>query len=127
MRNYTLGTIVYVDILFIRHYGIISDINKMGALKIISNSKKFGRVIEESLDDFSGSRKISECGFPSKYTSHYIVTRAKSLIGKQYNLFSNNCEHFVRCVHHLKPESPQIQIFAIMASITLYGILASRS
>ncbi len=127
MRNYTLGTIVYVDILFIRHYGIISDINEMGTPKIISNSKKYGRVIEEYLDDFSGSRKISECGFPSKYSPKYIITRAKKQIGKQYNLFSNNCEHFVRCIHHLKPESPQIQIFTIIASIALFTVMVNRS
>lgn len=127
MRNYTPGTIVYVDAGFVRHYGIVIDFNEIGSLTIISNSKNLGCVAEETIENFSGGRKIVNSGYPSNFSSSHLVARAQQQIGMPYKLFSENCEHFVRWVHHLKPESPQLQTFAMIVSVALFLMLATRN
>lgn len=127
MQYYTPGTIVYVDVGFIRHFGIISGFNKLGDTTIISNSKKLGCVTEETLEKFSGGGRIVAHGYPSNFSSSNLIVRARQQIGMPYKLFSKNCEHFVRWVHHLKPESPQLQTLAVLVSLALFMMFATRN
>lgn len=76
------------------HYGIYA-----GDLQVIHFSE--GIIKETSLTVFSeeGLNKVEVMGFNdialSSYTLEESYTRAKNKLGKKdYNLFTNNCEHF---------------------------------
>jgi len=126
MRDYTLGSIVYVQFGLIRHYGIISGINELGEILVVSNSKALGCVTEELLKDFSMGKQTVVEGYPSNCSSSYVIERARSQLGRKYELYSDNCEHFVRWAHHLKPESPQLQFFSILAGALVISYLVAR-
>ncbi len=127
MRNYTHGLVVYIQLGLIKHFGIITSINEFGEVTVISNSKKHMSVIEETLESFSQGHKVLICNHKSKYQAGYLINRARQQLGKKYSLFNDNCEHFVRWVHHLKPESPQLQFFALLAAMSLLTIAIARS
>ena len=127
MRNYTLGTVIYVRMGLYWHYGIISGFNEFGEITIISNSKQKKRVVEESLTSFCAGRKPIVKGYPSNLSPDYVVNRARTQVGKKYELFSHNCEHFWRWVHKLKPESPQIQVLFLAISTLLLTTVIARS
>lgn len=126
MRNYTHGLVVYIQLGLIKHFGIISGISEFGEVTIISNSKKHMSVTEETLENFSQGHKVLICNHKSKYQARYLINRARQQLGKKYSLFNDNCEHFVRWVHHLKPESPQLQFFTLLAAIGLLAIVLTR-
>jgi lecithin:retinol acyltransferase len=115
------GTVVSVQIGLIRHYGIASDRYDSGGSLVISSSKAAGLVIEEPLICFSHGKRIQTHGFPSDLMPWQVVSRARSVLGSRYNLRDSNCEHFVRWVHGLKPESPQLKRAMLVGGI-LAGI-----
>ena len=127
MQNYTPGTVIYVWMGFYWHYGIISGFNGLGELTVISNSKQKKRVVEESLTSFCSGRKPIVKGYPSNLPPGYVVERARSQVGKKYELLSHNCEHFRRWVHQIKPESPQIQSLVWVISSLLLVTVAARA
>ena len=61
---------------------------------VIAGSKRSGYVVEEDLNTFSGGRKIRSKGFPSDLSPAIVEASARSNIGKRYNLFGYNCQHF---------------------------------
>lgn len=93
------------------HVGVYSNIGT-----VISNSRCSGGVIEESLNAFCNGKQIKILGYPSQLPPFEVIYRARQLIGKKYNVFNYNCEHFVREVHGLKPESPQLNQASLLAA-----------
>ena len=126
MLDYTPGTIVYVQIGPIKHYGVLSDHRANGLQNVISSSKFKNAVVEENIDDFSQGNTVYSGGFPSNLAPQKVLARARSKIGSAYKLFSDNCEHFVRFVHKQKPESPQLQIAVMCSLVLLAGFLVLR-
>ncbi len=106
---YAAGTILRVDFGNFYHYGIAD-----GAGGVIHNSKKRGKVTHESEDGFSGDYPIEISEVTSENPSHAVII-AKRYLSLPYNLFSSNCEHFVRLVHELDVESPQLQRYLLVA------------
>ncbi len=109
MNYYKKGTTLAVNRGGYSHLGIAT-----GDGNVIHNSKEKG-VIESSLLEFAKGGKIEEW---SKITSENLQIAyeiAKSLIGKPYDLFSDNCEHFVNYVHGRGKKSPQIERAVITA------------
>ncbi len=127
MHYYTLGTVIFITIGPIKHYGIISGINELGEILVISNSKARRCVTEEPLREFSLGRQTVVDGYPSNCDPRDVIERAQSQLGKKYDLFSDNCEHFVRWAHHLQPESPQLQFVAVMTGAFLLSYLVARA
>ncbi len=127
MHDYTLGTVIFVTIGLIKHYGIISGINELGEILVISNSKARRCVTEEPLGEFSLGRQTIVDGYPSNCDPRDVVARARSQLGIKYDLFSDNCEHFVRWAHRLKPESPQLQLFSVLAGAFVLSYLVARA
>ncbi len=85
------------------HYGI-SD----GDGCVVHNSKKRRRVQLDTLDAFSEGREIVVSTISSadpEDAYHY----ASQQVGRTYNLFSQNCEQFVREAHGLPAECTQFQ------------------
>jgi hypothetical protein len=93
----------------IEHFGVLTGRHLFGmAPTIISASKIYRAVAEESLEQFSLGAPIYAHGVWSKQPWQRTVKNARSKIGTPYHLFQNNCEHFVRFCHGLPPESPQV-------------------
>lgn len=96
---------------FIDHFGIISENGT-----VISNSKRHGSVVEQSLNKFSEAGPIKHHGKVGPLSRSQTVFNARSRIGQSYELFTNNCEHFIRWASGLTPKSPQL-----VAAVTLIG------
>lgn len=107
------------------HYGIVAE-PTLGAQTVVHNTKGKG-VQRTTLEEFSGSQPIEVRQTPRSYgDGNTILLRAKSQIGKPYDLFSANCEHFVNWAIEGTPRSEQLA-FVVVASLVIGGvILATR-
>lgn len=85
------------------HYGIYTGFNS-----VIHNSKQGGQVEEIDFQKFADRRVVTASSIKSN-DSYFSVFLARQYIGQKYNLFSENCEHFVRKVTGNKKESVQVQ------------------
>lgn len=103
------GTVVSTPRPGYSHYGITTDRYINGYPTVISNTSKFGKVVEEPMEDFLGGYDLRMEGYWGSLPEYAVLARARGNLGAQYDLFSRNCEHFVRFVHGLESESPQIQ------------------
>ena len=65
-------------------------------------------------------------GYPSNLAPIEVIRRARLLTGHPYSLLGFNCEHFVRIAHGLRPESPQVRGWALLALITAGLALLTR-
>lgn len=100
---YPKGTVLKIRCSTYWHYGI-SDGNGC----VVHNSKKRRRVQLDTLDEFSEGRDIAVSTITSakpEQAYHYAVQQ----VGRSYNLFSENCEQFVREAHGLPAECTQFQ------------------
>lgn len=97
-RKPVFGDIITVNRGLYNHFGIYISDNT-----VIHYASKTGSILEvavihaTSLQKFlNGSKNYSICYFSSGYSTRETVKRALSRIGeRKYNLFNNNCEHFV--------------------------------
>lgn len=88
---------------FVQHEGIVTEHGR-----VISNSRRKGCVFEESVRSFAEGRKIKNIGpLNPRIDPMLAVERARTQIGKSYDLVNDNCQHFVRWCYGLKPYSPQ--------------------
>ncbi len=109
---YQLGDVLRVTVYgFVIHEGIYTDEGT-----VISNSRRNGYVVEETLGQFSAGRRVTNVGPLSEVSPHVALAHARTKLGKKYKLYSDNCQHFVRRCYRLKPKSPQ-------ADKIVYGIL----
>ncbi|MEP3055827.1 lecithin retinol acyltransferase family protein [Ascidiaceihabitans sp.] len=91
-----LGDIISVSkAIVIRHYGIY-----IGNNQVIHASPSCGKVCKISLEKFKIGKAIQVHTSPSRYSPPQIVMRAKSRLGRTYNLIDANCEHFKNEVVH---------------------------
>ncbi len=110
--SYQLGDVLRVTVYgVVVHEGIYTDEGT-----VISNSRRNGRVIEESVHAFSAGRKISNIGPLSDISPHVALAHARTRLGDNYRLYADNCQHFVRRCYRLKPKSPQIDVFVFGAA-----------
>ena len=100
------------------HYGIAD-----GNGGVIHASKIRGGVVhDESLEEFEngGVAQIDDSITSGDLCAAY--EKAQSDVDKSYDLFSDNCEHFVRSAHGLKKECRQIHRRAIAGSAAVVAI-----
>jgi len=109
---YNLGDVLKVQYSGFRHYGIY-----VGDGIVIHNSKKFKKVEEISIEDFSDGKQLSISSNIKTDNPELAVQAAKKYVGVPYQLFTENCEHFVRLSCGLVKESTQIQKYLIVALI----------
>jgi hypothetical protein len=105
---YQPGTTLKLDFGTFYHYGIVDNFGM-----VIHNSKKWGYVRRDALDDFSEGRMIEIADTIKSENPQSSIERAKQMINAPYDLFTSNCEHFVRIVHGMEKESRQIQKYLI--------------
>lgn len=102
----------------IEHFGILTD-----RMTVISASKKHQAVAEERLIDFSMGLQIFVHAPYGNQRWDETVRKAYEQLGEPYDLFSGNCEHFVRYCHGVAEESPQLAK-AVVAAVVIGGLLA---
>lgn len=102
------------------HYGILVE-----GSRVVHNSKQHGCVVEEPFYLFSEGNPVEIYREISGHNLQLACLRARQLLGLAYSLFTYNCEHFVRVVHGLAPESPQIQKVVLASSG--FGLIAMTS
>lgn len=113
--KYSLGTVlerienegVYI------HYGIVTGHNK-----VTHNSKKHGYVLEQSLYEFTGNKRIRVCNQITSKNKLLAVFRAKSRMGERYDLEHFNCEHLVKYAHGINGKT-QVQEYQHIARTSL--------
>lgn len=106
---YKLGDVLLIQYIGFKHYGIYSGNNT-----VVHNSKKFLKVEEISIENFKNGKEIIFSSIKA-LNPELAVQTAKKFLGVPYNLFSENCEHFVRVACGLKKESTQVQKYLITA------------
>lgn len=107
-----LRVTVYGGIL---HEGIVTE---QGT--VISNSRRNGGVVEESVRDFAGLNRITNLGRLSDTSPHQAIFRARERLGRPYRPNSYNCQHFVREIYHIKPKSPQRDLAVIGLAVLAF-------
>ncbi len=117
---YQPGDVVRVRVNgFIQHEGIMTDIGR-----VISNSRRAGRVSEESTRAFAGGRKIEHVGRLSSMPADRVIAHARARIGDPYHAYDYNCQHFVRECYGLGRRSPQKKLAlgaaALVALIAIF-------
>lgn len=90
-----------------KHYGI-----DCGDGTVIHYRKPSETIERTSLPTFARGGKIYVKEYPTHFIPDVVVRRAESRLGERnYNLLSNNCEHFAVWCKTGVSESPQIQNF----------------
>ena len=116
--TFQAGEVLSIQMNGYRHYGL-SDGNGM----IIDASKKYGKVVLQTINSFAEGREIERHGIWAKHSPMDAVANAYNKLGDDYKLFADNCEHFVRGVSGLVKESPQIQMgIAAMIIAALFWV-----
>lgn len=118
------GTVLSTGRPGFRHFGVSTDCFINGLPTVISNTGKYGKVIEESLEQFKEQGDLKIEGYWGSLTPQNVLRRARENLGTRYLLINWNCEHFVRFAHGLKPESPQVAFVGVIVigAILLIGL-----
>ena len=113
----------------IDHHGIVAGgrVATLGPVMLIDNAKADG-VSRRTLEEVAAGDPVEVVARPqSAAHANHIVERAYSQIGKRYDLFSRNCEHFAHWCYDERPRSPQLQGFAVLAAVVVGLVILSKS
>lgn len=120
------GTVVSVPwVLGVRHVGLVTERLVEGRPTVISNSKRDG-VVEETWHAFCDGHLPQVESLRGPRDGRDAIAWARTRIGRSYDLFDSNCEHFVRDALGLPRESPQLRAGMAMAGLVLIAVAASR-
>lgn len=115
---YQPGDVVRVRVNgFIEHEGILTETGR-----VISNSRRRGRVVEESSREFASGRKIEHVGRLSNMPPERVLANARARLGHRYSAYNYNCQHFVRDCYGLGRRSPQKKL--ALGAAALVALLA---
>nr|WP_156780827.1 hypothetical protein [Hyphomonas sp. Mor2] len=99
------------------HYGLVTSRGT-----VISNSRRHGGVVEQSLAEFSNGRRIRLCERTDALDAAVSESRARRAKGSGYNLTEANCAHFTRYTRRQKPTTVQVASATLSAvSDMLFG------
>jgi hypothetical protein len=111
----TPGSVIAVRYTMYKHFAIVSDKHSEDNGKympnLISLSYRAHGVKAEPSETVVGNRNIEKSLIQGNDSTDMVLSRARSCIGKaiKYQLFTFNCEHFVRYAHGLTVESIQVK------------------
>ena len=125
------GSVICVRDGAVIHKGIIHSVQIDGnaiTVWIMDNNPHRRCVGYRTLEDFTGGAS-AWLEFPVQcwQTADAIIERAESQLGRLYDVFTFNCEHFVALSLGLEPESKQLQSFGWLAfGLLVFGAIASH-
>lgn len=119
------------DMPLIYHWGILVDID--GGSFVVHNplrgSNRYGgSVIIEPLNDFIKSRSIIHVR-PMDISSDHVIKKSFEHAGRPFDIYSWNCEQFIRAVEEKPPILPTYItiILSIILINNLFTIKKSKS
>ncbi len=127
------GDVIFAQDVLYRHYGIYEGDGKVidfSASKGHETDANDACIREKSLSAFANGRPLAIDGtVEENFSPNETVRRARSQIGKkkgEYNLATNNCEHFARECKSGKSESKQVQK-VVTGAVAAIGVLAATT
>ncbi|MGI9306417.1 MAG: lecithin retinol acyltransferase family protein [Gammaproteobacteria bacterium] len=108
--KYSIGDVLVVKFPGFMHYGVY-----VGANSVIHNSKELRKVVKTTIKKFSGGRDVLVSSKIKPQNRDMALQLARQYLGVPYQLFSENCEHFVRVICGMKKESKQVQKYLTTA------------
>lgn len=128
--RYPVGTHIRIRRPYgINHHGIVAggSIATLGPVMLIDNAKAEG-VSRRLLEEVAAGDPVEIVDRPqSAAHANHIVERAYSQIGRPYDLFSQNCEHFSTWCYDGMPRSRQLHGLAFLVAAVTGIVLLSRS
>jgi hypothetical protein len=123
-----LADVVGVDVvtygMLVHHVGIVVGEDAWGEVLVVSKSRTRGGVVEETLEQFSGGRGWTyHPELRGRLPGWLVADRARRRLGERWRAGSN-CEHFVREVHGLPSDSPQLQRMLALGGATAMSVAA---
>lgn len=125
-RNLRPGMVIAVRCGLYDHVGLVTDCFMGGLPTVISNSKRHKRVVEEPMERFCDGKALRVICYPGHLSAQAILRKARSALGRSYDLFSGNCEHFVTWAYGVTPQSPQLRFVAALGFAGLFLWLLAR-
>ncbi len=124
LEQLKVGDVVWFDCCFVgvfpyKHYGLCFWKNE--EWWVVHLSKQHKKVMQEPLASFAQGNELFISKQITSISPSKAVQRALSRIDS-YDLFANNCEHFVRWAHDMKKESKQLQKRAVVTT----GLVMTR-
>jgi hypothetical protein len=107
------------------HHGIVRSIYPIAeglGVNIAHNLKATGVTVSDWYEFADGNVVMPERHAHSPQHVREVVARVDASIGKPYNLFAQNCEHFASFAFTGKAESKSVQV---VGGIAVVGILAA--
>ena len=86
------------------HHLLVIEVVSDKQLRVIHND---GAEVTEEIKEFS-SEKLTVIDYPCKYSASEAISRARSKLGNEWELLTNNCEHFVTWAKNGKGKSEQV-------------------
>lgn len=117
-----------VGLLTVGHVGLVSRRRDQQGLPYIYNaSKRSGFVKLETWDVFTlGTGSATILGISGELAEHEVLTRAHSRLDEPWDLWSANCEHYVRWCHGLEVTSPQLRAgLGVAVGVALVGAVVA--
>jgi hypothetical protein len=104
-----------------KHHSIFLGADNHGRELVAENNKLLGVRLVNASDYFSNIKAIDrvEKFLGSEAERKTAFERALSLIGRPYDLFKYNCEHYANEVQTGKPISLQVRNFFIIVAIIM--------
>jgi hypothetical protein len=112
-----------------RHRAVVAGTDGFGRLVVIHNAKN-SFVKYDVFDVFAAGLPVSLISRSARnwYEQQQIVNRAKSHLGKQYDLLKFNCDHLVTYAQTGVASSPQLKTgFGVILLVSVLGGLALAS
>ncbi len=123
-----LGDILYTPLYGVwRHYGIVVRHCPEGDHIVRSVNRNSKVPVDLLFSDFSAGKNVFLIPYPDKVSRQEAVANAMETLHFDYNLFINNCEHFIRKSHGMSPVSYQVVAgLALIAGSVALGLIRRR-
>jgi len=129
MRNLQVGDVVGVTVnVFgfpIFHVGLVTQVGWNG-VRVISNSKKNGKVVEESLEAFASGGRVVPHRTLRPRNRAAAVAWARRKAGKPWSVW-DNCEHFVSEACQQGRSSPQLVKGLALGGLALLAVVGTAT
>ena len=87
------GTIIGIDYRGVRHEGIVSEPGTEDSARVVHNSKRTGRVVEEDGATFRAGREVYQVALAPHPAAS--IGYARACVGRPWT-YTDNCQKFTR-------------------------------